>query len=159
MKNLLKIKRSIKESYDNLPTGICFAYANGLPILINHKMYQMSMSLTDMELQNIEAFWQFLSDGTLKNGVKRILQSENQVVLKLQKDSYEIFYRAFFMLEGKRITQISCSDVSRYYILAEQIAENNAHLKALGERLKAYGKNAQELSKKARVFRYQNSCA
>ena len=148
MKNFVKIKRSVKESYDNLPTGLCFAYASGVPILINHKMYQMSMFLTQMELQNIEAFWEFLSGGTLTNGVTRVYSSDNQVVLKLKKESYTIFYREFFMLDGKRITQISCSDVSTYYVLAEQIAENNKKLKALGERLKAYGENVQELSKK-----------
>ena len=34
-RNKPKLSRaSIKESCDNLPTGLCFAYANGLPILV-----------------------------------------------------------------------------------------------------------------------------
>ena len=43
---------SIKESFDHLPTGLCFSKANGTVQLVNHKMNELGYILTGEEIQN-----------------------------------------------------------------------------------------------------------
>lgn len=45
--------RSIKESFDNLPSGICFADQHGVIILCNHQMYRLCYQLMGVDLQHI----------------------------------------------------------------------------------------------------------
>ena len=46
-------RASIKESLDNLPSGICFADQSGLVILSNKQMYRLCYTLMGMDLQHI----------------------------------------------------------------------------------------------------------
>lgn len=48
-----KIRQAIKESFDNLPSGICFFDEKGLPILCNLKMQQLIFQITGQNLQSI----------------------------------------------------------------------------------------------------------
>ena len=46
-------RASIKESLDNLPSGICFADQSGLVILSNRQMYRLCYTLMVVDLQHI----------------------------------------------------------------------------------------------------------
>ena len=46
-------RSSIKESFDNLPTGICFADSNGLIVLCNKRMHQLCYELMGKDLQHL----------------------------------------------------------------------------------------------------------
>ena len=48
-----KIRQAIKESFDNLPSGICFFDEKGLPVLCNLKMQQLIFKITGQNLQSI----------------------------------------------------------------------------------------------------------
>lgn len=48
-----KIRQAVKESFDYLPSGICFFDEKGLPILCNLKMQQLILQITGQNLQSI----------------------------------------------------------------------------------------------------------
>ena len=48
---------SVKESYDHLPSALCFAWENGQPCLKNLKMDELSHLITGEALLNANDFW------------------------------------------------------------------------------------------------------
>ncbi|MEE0982049.1 MAG: hypothetical protein U0K91_10210, partial [Acutalibacteraceae bacterium] len=56
---------SVKEGFDNLPTGLCFSRKNGMVQLVNHQMNTLSYLLTGSDIQNAESFWHLVSVGQL----------------------------------------------------------------------------------------------
>ena len=46
-------ENAVQESLDNLPSGIVFFDGNGMPKLMNRKMYQICQNLTGRDIQNI----------------------------------------------------------------------------------------------------------
>ena len=48
------LRRAIKESADNLPSGICFADSNGVIILCNRQMHRLCHVLMGRDLQYLD---------------------------------------------------------------------------------------------------------
>lgn len=46
-------RSAVKESLDNLPTGICFFNKAGLPVLCNRVMYDLVLAMTGRDLQSL----------------------------------------------------------------------------------------------------------
>ena len=65
---------SIKEAFDNLPTGACFFNEDGIPVLCNFAMHRFSFAVSGKDVQFIADLQDCLSDdfipveGTLKDG-------------------------------------------------------------------------------------------
>lgn len=70
-------RSSVKESLDYLNTGLCFAYKNGMVMLINHRMNNLSHTIFGRDLQNANAFWDNLSNGEIQSDVTRLSLGEN----------------------------------------------------------------------------------
>ena len=58
------IRNSVKEAFDNLPSGICFFDKNGILTLCNHQMYRLFFALTGKDLQSLSELQEFLNDNT-----------------------------------------------------------------------------------------------
>ena len=54
--------RAIKESFDRLPSGICYFSAEGLPILCNTQMRRLALSLMGRDLQRLDELEAFLDE-------------------------------------------------------------------------------------------------
>ena len=67
---------SVKESLDRLETGLCFSQPNGLVILSNYRMNELSHTLFDTALQNANLFWEALVGSDPANGAVRIASGE-----------------------------------------------------------------------------------
>ena len=65
---------SIKEAFDNLPTGVCFFNEAGLPVLCNRAMYRFSFAVSGKDVQFVTDLGDLLEedftpiDGAVKDG-------------------------------------------------------------------------------------------
>ena len=66
---------AIKESFDRLPTAVCFFDREGSIVLCNRQMYQLSRYLLDSDMQYLGEVEEALSD--LPKGIVRIPEVEN----------------------------------------------------------------------------------
>ena len=57
-------KMSIKESFDNLPSGICFYEESGVLLLVNVKISELCLKITGESLLNGADFWKTLTNKT-----------------------------------------------------------------------------------------------
>ncbi len=121
--------KDIKESLDNLPTGIIVAKENGVILLANKKMYDLYFQLSGKILQSIYSFLDFLNGKIintdnvifLKNTkVPTIIFEDNQIYSFMLKEIY---------LNDKKHLQLTASNVTELYNLNQKLIEKNNELK------------------------------
>ena len=148
-------RSSVKESLDWLNTGLCFAYKNGMVMLINHRMNDLSHTIFGRDLQNANAFWENLKGGETQAGVMRLSMGANPS-FRLPDQTVWTFARE--VIEG--ITQLTAAETTKLNKLTEELKEKNAELSVMNYRLRKYGENVDELTRekerletKARIHR------
>lgn len=71
-RRILLAPRSIRETIDTLPGGICFFAPGGRPILTNHRMNELVYRLTGHTVLNAQATWEELRRAAPANGCARL---------------------------------------------------------------------------------------
>lgn len=130
---------SIKESLDQLETGLCFSQPNGLVLLTNHRMNQLSHALFGKALQNAELFWQALACQEPMAGVKRISAGE-QPEFRLPDDTIWTFHRE--ELDG--VIQIAAADTTQQHQLVDELRSKHSELEEMNARIRTYGDKVDE---------------
>lgn len=148
-------RSSVKESLDSLNTGLCFAYKNGMVMLVNYRMNELSHLIFGRDIQNANAFWENLSTGEIQSGVKRLSLGANPSLCLPDKTVWTF---AREVIDG--ITQLTAAETTQLNILTEELKEKNAELSVMNTRLRKYGENVDELTRekerletKARIHR------
>ncbi|HCI60206.1 MAG TPA: hypothetical protein DE313_05280 [Ruminococcus sp.] len=148
-------RSSVKESLDYLNTGLCFAHKNGMVMLINHRMNNLSHTIFGRDLQNANAFWENLSNGEIQSGVTRLSMGANPS-LSLPDKTVWTFSRE--VIDG--VTQLTAAETTKLNKLTEELKEKNAEITVMNDRLRKYGENVDKLTRekerletKARIHR------
>ena len=135
-------RASVKESLDWLNTGLCFAYKNGMVMLINHRMNSLSHTIFGRDLQNAVAFWENLKNGEIQAGVMRLSMGANPA-FRLPDQTVWTFARE--VIDG--VTQLTAAETTKLNKLTEELKEKNAELSVMNARLRKYGENVDELTR------------
>ena len=130
---------SIKESLDQLETGLCFSQPNGLVLLTNHRMNQLSHALFGRALQNAELFWQALVCQEPVAGVARIAAGE-QPEFRLPDETIWTFRRE--ELDG--VIQIAAANTTRQHQLVDELRLKHSELEEMNARIRTYGDKVDE---------------
>ena len=133
---------SVKESFDNLPTGLCFSKSNGMIQLVNYQMNELSHIITGDDLQNANVFWDTVCNGKLINNITRLVSGENPE-LRFADGSVWHFSR-----EDLGVTiQIVATEMTDYYLLTNTLKQKNEELEMMSDRLRKYGENVDEYTR------------
>ena len=135
-------RSSIKESLDQITTGLCFSQGNGRIILANHRMHALCHTLAGRDLQNAEAFWKILSGGEVQAEVER-LSSGAHPHFRLPDGSVWTFSRQNI----EDVVQLTAADTTQMQALTEELREKNIQLASMNLRLKRYGENVEVLTR------------
>lgn len=132
---------SIKESIDNLPTGLCFSRKNGMVQLVNYQMNKLSYLLTGSDIQNAETFWRLVSEGGLNKECERLMSGEKPEI-RFENGSVWSFSRENI----DSVVQITATDITDYYTLTQTLEQKNIELKKMNDRLRKYSENVIEVT-------------
>jgi len=130
---------SIKESLDHLETGLCYAQPNGLILLTNHRMNELSHAIFGKALQNANLFWQALTADPPVEGVERIASGE-QPEFRLPDGTVRTFRRE--ALDGT--IQITAADTTRQHQLVGELQDRHRDLEDMNARIRSYGDKVDE---------------
>ena len=130
---------SIKESLDQLETGLCYAQPNGLILLTNHRMNELSHQIFGKALQNANLFWQALTADPPVDGVERIASGE-QPEFRLPDGTVRSFRRE--TLDGT--IQITAADTTRQHQLVGELQDRHRDLEDMNARIRSYGDKVDE---------------
>lgn len=130
---------SIKESIDHLTTGLCFARHDGVVVLMNHRMDELSHQIIGTDLQNANLCWEILSHGENLQNVERLSEGD-QPSFCLPDGTVWTFKKE--ILDG--VFQLSAADTTQEYKLIDELKEKNKQLTAMNLRIRQYGEKVDD---------------
>ena len=141
--------RSIKEAFDNLPTGVCFFNEAGLPVLCNYAMHRFSFAVCGKDVQYITDLEHCLAedfipvDDVKKEGLVFVLQSGR--AWRLEK-------RSFTNESGHRYTQYIATDVTELHENRVELQEDNAQLRRVQSDLQTLSSNVVTVTREEEIL-------
>ena len=135
-------RSSVKESLDNLNTGLCFADQKGMVMLINYRMNNLSHTIFGRDVQNANSFWEYLCEGEVQPDVTRLSMGETPS-FRLPDQSVWTFRVSVI----DSMTQLTAAETTELNRLTEELKKKNAELSAMNYRLRKYGESVDELTR------------
>ena len=153
---------SIKEAFDNLPTGVCFFNRAGLPVLCNLAMQRFSFAVCGRDVQFITDLEDCLSPDFIP--ISNV-QKDGKLFILDDGSAWQLENRSFTHESGDRYTQFIAVEVtdlqnSRVQLLKEneQLRKVQRELKQLSANVVAITREEEILSTKMRVHDEMGKC-
>ena len=140
---------AIKESFDRLPTGVCFFDRTGSIVLCNRRMYQLSRFLLDSDMQYLGEVQEALSAPA--RGIVRIPDIDNtyrfpdKTVWRFEKTEVTDRYGASYI-------QLTAADVTDLQRALVQLTVDSKKLQEDAEKLKQLSDNAGALAREKELL-------
>ena len=125
---------SVKESFDTLPTGVCFYENGGRIYLVNNAMDALTQKLAGQHLYNGERFWDMLKSKSLP------LDDSEKAVVEIDGRIYA-FSRHLNTVNGQELCELIASDITEEAAQNQELARKNADLEQLNKMLEEYDRN------------------
>ena len=127
-------RSSVKEGFDNLPSGICFAGQSGTIMLCNRQMHRLCHILMGMDLQHIAELRQALDqpqpDVEILDKAARIYRFPDHTL-------WQFAETPITDREGNHYTQIQAIDVTELHERRAELERDNQALTEANRRAKA----------------------
>lgn len=134
-------KNSIKETFDNLPMGICYFNKNGIPVLCNLQMHRLIFAISGRDLQMLTDLTDALANYKNKDGKLLILPDGRVWQFRESKVSSEEEY-----------IQYVASDITELYRVKKDLeAENEVYGKML-ENIKKISDNVVAITREDEIL-------
>ena len=140
---------AIKESFDRLPTGVCFFDRTGSIVLCNRRMYQLSRFLLDSDMQYLGEVQEALSAPA--RGIVRIPDIDNtyrfpdKTVWRFEKTEVTDRYGASYI-------QLTAADVTDLQRALVQLTVDSKKLQEDAEKLKQLSGNVGALAREKELL-------
>ena len=140
---------SVKEAFDNLPTGVCFFNEAGLPVLCNFAMHRFSFAFCGRDVQFITDLEECLSDdfvpikGTSRDG-KAFILPDGKV--------WQLECRTVTQGDDNQYTQFIASDITELYKTRVELTDENAQLRKAQADLKRLSANVVAATREEEIL-------
>lgn len=124
------LRNSVKEAFDNLPSGICFFDKNGVLTLCNRKMYALILELTGKDPQSLAELRELLASSPA------LVQKESGVYLAEGGTAWRFAEEQVTTQDGGVYTQVTAFDVTELYRKTRELENGNLALEEYGRRLR-----------------------
>lgn len=129
---------SIKEAFDNLPTGVCFFNEAGLPVLCNLAMQRFSFEVCGKDVQFITDLESCLADDFVPaSGVRK----DGKTFILADRRAWQLEKRIFTYESGECYTQYVAADVTDLYKNRVELTRENEQLRKVQADLKRLSAN------------------
>lgn len=143
-----KLKRfgfnAVKESFDRLPTAVCFFDRSGGIVLCNRQMYRLSQYLLNSDLQYLEELQGALvspPEGvTPLAGMESTFRFPDGLVWKFERAAVTDRY-------GETYIQLTAANVTELHRALEQLAADNRRLEQDAEELRRLSENVEAVAR------------
>ena len=142
-------RNSIKDAFDNLPTGVCFFNAAGLPVLCNRMMQRLSFAVCGKDLQFITELEEWLEDDfTPVSGVKKM----RKTFILPDGKAWHLNKRNFVHESGNTYTQFTAVDVTELYEKREEVIKENEQLRKVQTDLQKLSANVVAVTREEEIL-------
>ncbi len=142
-------KHMIKESFDNLPTGIIFSKMNGVILLANALMYDLYRQLSDGALQSAHAFWYSLTE---EHDQIELLEADDAPTLRFADNKIYRFSKHLIEINHEQIIQIEAVDISALHKLKQTHLKKHKKLVELRQKMVETKANLESVTRQEEVL-------
>lgn len=142
--------RSIKESIDLLPDGVCFSTDRGMPILMNSRMRQLCTEFTGEGLMDTEKFWRDLRNGNVRKGIRPLKQRE-AAFIDTNGQVWD-FRRSRLSYGGEKVTEISAVNITTQYHLHKELVARYERLNDVNSRLHHFSEEVEKITREKEIL-------
>lgn len=140
---------SIKEAFDNLPTGVCFFNETGLPVLCNRAMHRFSFAVSGRDVQYVTDLEEcFTGNFVPLEGVRRV----GKVFSLPDGTAWQLEKRSFSYENGMPYTQYIATDVTDLNKNRLELAEENDHLSKVQADLQRLSANVAAATREEEIL-------
>ena len=140
---------SIKEAFDNLPTGVCFFNEAGLPVLCNYAMHRFSFAVCGRDVQFITDLEECMADDFNPAAETR---KDGKVFVLSDGSAWHLEKRTFTYKSGNAYTQYTATDVTDLHENRVQLQKENEHLRHVQEELQRLSANIVAVTREEEVL-------
>ncbi len=124
---------SVKEAFDRLPTGLCYYFDDGVPVMVNDAMQCISREMFGKSVTDAELLWENLS----KSETSKLVQEGDIPIVKSTDGRAFSIKRNLLRIHGRTLPEIIAVDVSTEYRMTRELESRQAKARRLNSRLKA----------------------
>ncbi|MBR2752077.1 MAG: hypothetical protein IKD90_13210 [Clostridiales bacterium] len=135
---------SVKESVDQLSTGVCYYYGDGRIKLHNASMEKIWNDLTGKSMVDGRELWETISQGRAQSG--SCISKGEVPIYMLPDESVRSWRRNKVSTDGMELYEVLAADVTEEYALVHDLEEKKERLRHRGTRLKAVGERIDALN-------------
>ena len=140
---------SVKEAFDNLPTGVCFFNTSGLPVLCNLAMYRFSFAVSGKDVQYITDLEECLAEDFVPmDGVKR----DGKAFILPDGRVFQIERRELSQINEEDYVQFIVSDITELYGTRCELTEENSQLRKVQQELKRLSANVVTITREEEIL-------
>lgn len=140
---------SIKEAFDNLPTGVCFFNEAGLPVLCNRAMHRFTFAVCGKDVQFITDLQDCLSESFVpQEGVVRA----GKIFTLPGGDIWQLEKRSISHANDILYTQFTTLDVTQLQQKRIELTQENAQLRKAQAELKQLSANVVTITREEEIL-------
>lgn len=140
---------SIKEAFDNLPTGVCFFNEAGLPVLCNLGMQRFSFAVCGKDVQFVTDLENCLAEDFVPVGSAR---KEGAVFLLPDGSVRRLKKKTFTDEAGDGYVRFTATDITDLYRNREELQQENKQLRRVQEELKQLSANVVAVTREEEIL-------
>ena len=142
---------SLQEGLDFMPDGISFSTQDGIPLLVNRKMQNISYAAFGTGVLDMRRLLQLLEAGETAVGC-HVEYKENAVFLHLQDGSiWYIQYREI-PIRSSQVQECIAYDITEQYQKNQEMEKRNAHLAAVNKKMREYNQNLDSITREREIL-------
>ncbi len=140
---------SIKEAFDNLPTGVCFFNEAGLPVLCNHAMQRFVFAVSGKDVQYITDLEHCLDkDFAPTTNAKK----DGRVFILPDGRAWHLAKRTIANESGNLYTQYIATDVTELHRNRVELQEETEQLRRVQSDLKVLAANIMTVTREEEIL-------
>lgn len=136
--------KSIKESFDTLPRGICFYDKNGVLLLTNIMIDDLCLKITGHHLLNGVDFWNILISNEPISNCVRLKCGEKPMIKTFDYNVYS-FKRIIHKINDDIFYEINATNITTKYNLSIDLQNKNRELEIFNKRMREHGENINKI--------------
>ena len=139
---------AIKESFDSMSDGICFASLGGTPLLVNKVMNNFAEMISGEQIMNANVFYDALLSGEYDLSV---LRKEPTINIKCGDKVYN-FNRKVISVGDEEVYEMTLTDITKQYELNLQLNNDKKRLDNLNLKLKKMSMDIERIVNEEEVL-------
>lgn len=135
-----RLSKAVKESFDNLPIGVCFFDKHGIVTLCNRRMYKLIYELKGIDIQHINELKDIFSE-----------HSDGAVML-IEGRAWRFRYDIVSVGANNYYSQVIATDVNELYTRQLQLEDSSRKLEQAGERMRRLTDNIRTVIREEEIL-------